>query len=87
VARDGGWVSASDLADYAYCPRAHWYQGHPPPDGPAPAARERSESGRRYHADVLGAERRREERGGAYWVALLVGVVLVLGGIAWIFRP
>jgi len=87
VARDGGWVSASDLADYAYCPRAHWYAEHPPPDGPTTASRERSDRGRRYHAEALGAERRRDAHGAAYWTALLVGVLLVLGGIAWIFRP
>lgn len=87
MTRDGGWVSASDLADYAYCPRAHWYQQHPPPDGPAPGSPARSAAGRRYHAEALGAERRRDARGAAYWLALLVGVGLVLGGIAWIFRP
>ncbi len=83
---DGPWVTATDLADYAYCPRAHWYHDHPPPEGSTPEAKVRASAGSRYHARVLGAERRRAERGGAYWVALAVGAVLVLGGVAWIFH-
>lgn len=35
------WLSVSDLAEYAYCPRAQWYRHHPP-DGPTSAASERS---------------------------------------------
>lgn len=85
MARDDGSVSASDLADYAFCPRAHWYSEHPPERGPTGDARRRSRAGSAYHTRTLGAERRREDRGGTYWVALLVGVLLILGGIAWIF--
>jgi len=87
VARTEGWVSASDLADYAYCPRAHWYHDHPPPGGPTGDARRRSRAGAGYHARTLGAERRRDERGTAYWAALLVGLGLALGGILWVFHP
>jgi hypothetical protein len=81
------WTSASDLADYAYCPRSHYYHDHPPPEGPTPDGQRRAERGRRYHAASLGAERARAEHGGAYWAALAVGVLLVLGGVAWILRP
>jgi hypothetical protein len=81
------WVSATDLADYAYCPRSHWYHEHPPRGGPSPAARERAAFGQRFHARVLSGERRRAAHGAAYWAALGVGVLLVLGALAWIFHP
>ncbi len=82
---DVEWVSASDLADYAYCPRAHFYHVHPPRGGSTPEAQARARSGTRYHRRILGAERRRADHGGAYWAALAVGTVLVLGGLGWIF--
>ncbi len=81
------WASASDLADYAYCPRAHWYHDHPPERGPNRAARQRTEDGQRYHARELAGERRRAEHGGAYWAALVVGVLLLIGALAWVFHP
>ena len=87
MGEDVPWVTASDLADYAYCPRAHWYHDHPPPEGPTREARDRVAAGSRYHRRVLGAERRRAEHGGAYWVALAIGAALIAGGVAWIFRP
>lgn len=82
---DEAWVSASDLADYAYCPRAHWYHDHPPRGGPTARALLRAGDGARYHRRVLGAERRRAEHSGAYWATLAVGAVLVVGGLAWLF--
>ncbi|MGA9840066.1 MAG: hypothetical protein WBE40_03915 [Thermoplasmata archaeon] len=84
---NGRWVSATDLADYAYCPRAHWYHDHPPAGGPTSDGRERAAAGTRVHAGTLGAERSRAEHGAAYWAALTVGILLVLGGVAWILRP
>jgi|HubBroStandDraft_1064217.scaffolds.fasta_scaffold04688_9 hypothetical protein len=84
---NGPWVSATDLADYAYCPRSHWYHDHPPPGGPSRGALARSAAGTHYHQQVLGAERRRAEHGGAYWVGLVLGVLLLIGGLAWFFRP
>ncbi|HTW77539.1 MAG TPA: hypothetical protein VMG14_07255 [Thermoplasmata archaeon] len=87
MSAERSWTSASDLADYAYCPRSHWYHEHPPDGGPSSDARARAAGGQRYHARTLGAERRRAEHGAAYWGALLVGVLLVLGGIAWILHP
>ncbi|HTT15477.1 MAG TPA: hypothetical protein VMG81_06870 [Thermoplasmata archaeon] len=78
-----GWVSATDLAEYAYCPRAYYYREHPPVGGPSRDGQRRAAAGARYHARTLGAERRRAEHGGAYWVALVLGVLVALGGIAW----
>jgi hypothetical protein len=83
----GGWASASDLADQAYCPRAHWYHDHPPEGGPTRSARDRAEYGQRFHARTLAGERRRAEHGGAYWAALALGILLALGAVVWIFHP
>jgi hypothetical protein len=83
----GSWASASDLADYTYCPRSHWYHDHPPDGAPNRSARDREEAGRRYHARALSGERRRAEHGGAYWAALALGLLLAVGSLAWIFRP
>ena len=47
----GRWVSATDLAEYAYCPRAWYYRHHPPPEGPAPGSDRRSA----YAALLIGA--------------------------------
>lgn len=85
MTRDDGWTSPSDLADYAYCPRAHWYRHHPPNGGPSRSSQDRSRYGTRYHRRVLLAEERRERHGRAYWVALLLGFVLLLAGLLWIF--
>jgi hypothetical protein len=81
------WASATDLAEYAYCPRAHWYHEHPPDGGPSRGSQRRADAGQRYHARELGGERRRAEHAGAYWGALLVGILLALGALAWILRP
>jgi hypothetical protein len=83
---EGAWTSPSELADYAYCPRSHWYHHHPPPGGPAPAATERARAGVRYHDHILTAERRRAERGVAYWFGVLAGLGLVVGGTLWLFH-
>jgi CRISPR/Cas system-associated exonuclease Cas4 (RecB family) len=85
MAETDRWVSASDLEEYAYCPRAHWYRHHPPPGGPRPESVARSRAGQRYHERELGAERRREEHGAGYLAAVLVGLFVAVGGAAWIF--
>jgi CRISPR/Cas system-associated exonuclease Cas4 (RecB family) len=83
----GPWVTATDLAEYAYCPRSHWYYEHPPVGDRTTDARKRADAGTRYHHRILDAERRRAEHGAAYWAALALGALLVVGGLAWIFRP
>jgi len=84
---DEGWVSASDLADYVYCPRSHWYRHHPPAGGPSGSSQRSAAGGRRYHDRVLTAERHRAERGGAYWAVLLLGLAIAAAGVWWVFRP
>lgn len=83
---EGGWASPSDLAEYAYCPRSHWYRHHPPAGGPARLASERRRAGERYHRRTLTAERHRAEGGGAYWLAVLVGFGFAVGGVVWLFH-
>jgi CRISPR/Cas system-associated exonuclease Cas4 (RecB family) len=84
---DDGWTSPSDLADYVYCPRSHWYRHHPPPGGPSRASQQSALAGVRYHRRALLAEQHRDERGGAYWTVLLVGLALVAGGVWWVLHP
>ena len=77
------WISSTDLAEYAYCPRAGYYRRRHPdarPSGPALA-------GTAYHARVLGRERREEERPAVYWVGLLVGALLAGAGLLALVRP
>jgi CRISPR/Cas system-associated exonuclease Cas4 (RecB family) len=84
TAADASYVSASDLADYAYCPRSHWYRYHPPPGGPSPEAVRSSVAGTRRHARQLGGERRRAERGALYWAVVVIGILAVVGGLLWL---
>ncbi len=74
---DEGWTTPSELAEYAYCPRALHYRrtlGPSPPSRPAVA-------GERYHVRVLGAELRRASHGAAYWAIVAAGALLVVGGL------
>jgi len=72
------WVSVSDLAEYAYCPRAQWYRGHPTDEPPAPSAVRSAQRGEAYHERSLSAVARREERGAGWGIAaLLLGLLVV----------
>jgi len=77
VRDDAGWVSATDLAEYAYCPRSFHYARRFP-DAPEGS---RARDGRRYHERALGAERRRANHGAAYWLGLLGGIALLLAAV------
>lgn len=78
------YASASDLAEYAYCERAHYYRSIGAPVAPGSSARSRA--GQRYHSRSLGAEARRESRGALYGALLLLGLAALIGGAVWIFR-
>lgn len=84
MVRDAGWTSPSDLAEYSYCPRAHWYRHHPPSPGPSRSSQARSRFGAQYHRRVLLGDERRERHGTVYWIVLLLGFSLLLAGAVWI---
>ena len=84
--RDPRWISATELADYAYCPRSWWYRQHPPPEGRTAASDRSAEAGIRFHERALAAEWRRERLGAAYLLLLVVAAALVAGGLWWILR-
>lgn len=67
------WASASDLAEYVYCPRALYYRRV---DGGNLDTAETAR-GRRYHQRALGGERRRSSRSAPYWTLLAAGAALV----------
>jgi CRISPR/Cas system-associated exonuclease Cas4 (RecB family) len=73
------WTSPSDLAEFAFCPRAHYYrQRLEAPETPATAA------GERDHERRLGAERWRDEHGALAWLAVVAGLALLgLAGFLW----
>lgn len=67
------WVTPSDLAEYAFCPRALHYRRTRDDPGSKAATR-----GVAYHRRRLSSERRREALGGVPWVAVALGAVLVV---------
>jgi CRISPR/Cas system-associated exonuclease Cas4 (RecB family) len=77
------YISASDLAEYAFCPRSFWYRSHPSSTPADPRSVRRSAAGERFHARTLRAERRRAEHPGAYAALLVGGVLLLFLGVAW----
>jgi len=80
------WASATDLAEYSYCPRAWYYRTHEPEVPVSATARRASEAGERYHRSTLADEERREEHGAAYAAALILALLLVVGGVVWLFH-
>lgn len=72
MAGEGGWTTPSDLAEYAFCPRAHFYrQRYGTPPSP------QLDDGLRYHRRQLRSERWRSEHPRIPWLAVLAGVALV----------
>jgi CRISPR/Cas system-associated exonuclease Cas4 (RecB family) len=72
------WVTASDLAEYAFCPRAYWYTRHPPAEGPEPSNATARHLGERYHARTLATRYRRERWSTVWWLLVAAGVFLCL---------
>jgi hypothetical protein len=76
--RSRRYVSAGELADYAYCPRSHYYRTHPDGRAPAEGALARERAGTSYHTRTIRSDRRRAESSPWPWVAALaVGAVLL----------
>jgi hypothetical protein len=72
------WVTVSELAEYTYCPRAWWYRAHPPAEGVDPVDAIRRDRGSRYHAVTLGAIERRDRWAGAFVLAFLLSLAVVV---------
>ncbi|MFZ1023918.1 MAG: hypothetical protein WAN87_07270 [Thermoplasmata archaeon] len=79
------WVTVSDLAEYAFCPRALWYREHPPSMGRTRRATRSAVRGTRYHKRAIGAEVRRERRLGWYITGIVAAALCVVGGIGWLW--
>ncbi len=71
-------VTAAELAEYVYCPRAHWYSQVAPGAPSPPSAARRRAAGESYHLRAGEALRIRERRTSWYWAALGAGLLLVL---------
>lgn len=71
------WCSASDLAEYAFCPRAFYFRHHPPDAGIAAGSQRSRDAGHRYHVQRAVGVRNREDRGGAWAAAAVVAVLLL----------
>ena len=80
-------MTASDLAEYAFCPRAHWYETHPPPEGPAPSSRTARAAGERFHASALTRRSRRERWSVVWWLLVGTGLALCLLALLQVGRP
>jgi hypothetical protein len=72
VVDDRAWSTPSDLAEYAFCPRAHFYRHHA--DAPRSL---RAEAGEAYHRRQLTAERWRATHPSVLWAAVVGGLALL----------
>ncbi len=87
--REAPWLSASDLSEYTFCPRAYYYRHHPPASGPTLASEREARLGERRHQRALNSVRHRETRAWV-WLGLLafslLGVTIVVAGwlLGWI---
>ena len=66
------WTTPSALAEYVFCPRAHFYRLH----GEAPGSVEAA-AGATYHRRRLSSERWRDEHRRIPWLAVVVGLGFV----------
>lgn len=77
MAGERSWTTPSDLAEYAFCPRAHFYRQLGPEPRSPPA-----EAGTSYHRRSLSSERWRDEHPWIPWLAIVAGVgVLTLAAL------
>jgi hypothetical protein len=84
-ARSTRMVSASDLAEYAFCPRALYYRRHPDGRPVASDAPERERAGVVYHERTTRSDRRWAETSTIpYVLLLLLGIgLLTLAAVGW----
>jgi len=79
------YVSAGELADYAFCPRSHFYARHPDGRTVAAGAVVRERAGTAHHLRTIGSDRRWAEVSALPWVAALLigGVLLAVTLLRW----
>jgi hypothetical protein len=80
-------VSVTELSEYAFCPRAHYYRMHPDGTPPAPGSRAQELGGVEYHRRTLGRERAWSEASPWPWIAALLVGLAVLGVVVWSALP
>jgi hypothetical protein len=79
----GPWASVRDLSEWAYCPRAHWYERRGPPVEEPRRERARREAGRAFHdRELTRLARPAPALGGA--AALLLTGAFALLAAAWL---
>jgi hypothetical protein len=78
--RDTRWASASEMAEFAFCPRAHYYSQHPPEEGPTPESVVARSDGIRFHGRTMAADQF-VERSGALGIALLLLALCLIAGV------
>ncbi|MCI4318207.1 MAG: hypothetical protein L3J96_06675 [Thermoplasmata archaeon] len=72
------YVSASELADFAFCPRSQYYRLHPEGRRPAAGSLVRERSGVEYHRRTIGSDRRWTAASPLPWlVAVLAGAAIL----------
>jgi len=81
--RSARMVSASDLADYAFCPRSLYYRRHPDGRPIARDAPDRERAGVVYHARTTRSDRDWAEASSFPYV-LLLALGLGLLALAWL---
>ena len=77
------WATASDLAEFAFCPRAHYYRHHPTEARVAPGALRSADLGREYHELRALRVAERDAHVGR-WAAAVLVAILILAVVAWI---
>ncbi len=77
-------MTAAELAEWAYCPRAHYYHQHGAPRSPSGEAWARR--GRWQHERTL-AGWARETRPFPWWAVAAVGLAAIAIGVVWGISP
>jgi hypothetical protein len=78
------YVSAGELADYAFCPRSHYYRQHSEGRTPAAGSIARERAGTEYHLRTIGSDRRWATASPFPWIAALLVGAAILGLLLWI---
>ncbi len=83
----GRWVSVHELAEWVYCPRAHYYARRLPAGSEDPSAAEGRIRGASYHAGYLTDALDREHRTDRWWVGALIGAGMIVAAFLILLPP